>query len=231
MPLIKYLIYVLKHPVTKEIRYVGYTSKSLKVRLRYHYYELEKKGYSHKRHWLRSLPKKAIIEKIDECYDLDTVKAKEQFYISLYPNLVNSTTGGESNKVLCEDVRKRIGEKMKGKLVGERNPMFGKKRPDLKARNLTNNPMNNPDVKKKAADKLREMYNTPEYKEIHCKSQKTRKSVVKIGMDGVVLKTYPSIKRVTEDGFDSSCVSDCCNGIYKQHKGFKWAFALHEKAA
>jgi hypothetical protein len=230
MPPVRYLIYVLKHPVSKEVRYVGYTSKSLKHRLSYHYYDLNKPSYSHKKHWLRSLYEKAIIEQIDVCFDLDTVRAKEQFYISMFPNLVNSTTGGESNKVLSEEVKKRISDKMKGKLVGDKNPMFGKKRPDLKKRNLSNNPMSDPEVRLKSGNRLREMYNTPEYRELHCKSQKTRTPVQKIDFSGNVLKVYPSLCKVIEDGFGKKEVAAVCKGKQRQHKGFLWSY-LDEKAA
>lgn len=230
MPSIQYLIYVLKHPVTKEVRYVGYTSKSLEERLRYHYYDLKKQGYSHKKYWLQSLPEKAIIEKIDECFDLETVLTKERFYISFYPNLVNSTSGGESNKVLCDNVRQRIGEKMRGKLTGEKNPMFGKERPDLKARNITNNPMSNADVRLRMAKTLTEKYNTPEYKELHRKNQKAIKPVKRMDFSAVVIEVYPSIHEAANDGFARNCISDCCKGKYKQHKGFLWSYA-DEKAA
>jgi hypothetical protein len=226
---VRYLIYVLKHPITKEVRYVGYTSKSLKSRLNYHYYELKKPGYSHRRHWLRSLPQRAIIEKIDECYDLETVLSKERFYISLYPNLVNSTSGGETNKVLCDEVRKRISQMMKGKLVGEKNPMFGKKRPDLKLRNLHNNPMGNLETRERNGKTLKAKYNTPEYLDIHCKAQKTRTAVVRKDVEGNILKTYPSIRKVEADGFGRKEVKKVCDGEHKQHKGYLWSYAV-EKA-
>lgn len=225
MSSVQYLIYVLKHPVSKEIRYVGYTSKSLKHRLAYHYYDLKKPESSHKKNWLRSLPKKAIIEQIDACYDLDTVRAKEQFYISMFPNLVNSTTGGESNKVLCPEVRKRISDKLKGKMVGEKNPMFGKKRPDLKKRNLTSNPMNNPEIRQKSGSRLREMYSTSEYREIHRQLQRTIVPVICKDMEGNVVKTYPSMRSVMQDGFGKKEVALVCRGKYKQHKGFLWFYA------
>ena len=39
---------------------------------------------------------------------------------------------------------------------------------------------------------------------------------------GEVLKEYPSAKRTENHGFDSTNVIRCCNGKYKQHKGYIW---------
>jgi hypothetical protein len=55
-------------------------------------------------------------------------------------------------------------------------------------------------------------------------SEKHSKKVYQYTLDGKLVKVYDKIKNVIEDGFDESCVSLCCNGKNKKHKGFKWYF-------
>lgn len=41
---------------------------------------------------------------------------------------------------------------------------------------------------------------------------------------GEVLQTYESARLAESDGFESSCISLCCNGRQKRHKGYAWRF-------
>lgn len=95
---IRIKVYCLKHPDTLEIRYVGITSKSLSKRLSKH---LDNAKYTkHNKHlcnWINSIlknDKNPIIEIIEEV-DYNIWQEKERYYISHYPNLLNSTEGGE----------------------------------------------------------------------------------------------------------------------------------------
>lgn len=91
-------IYVLKHPVTLEIRYVGKTVRSLSRRLGNHI--ANAKGNRHNRHlsnWILSIlksGKRPIIELIEEC-DYNVWKEREKYWISQFPNLINLTIGGD----------------------------------------------------------------------------------------------------------------------------------------
>lgn len=42
--------------------------------------------------------------------------------------------------------------------------------------------------------------------------------------DGCLVKVYSHGVKVAEDGFVPSCVSLCCKGINKQHKGYTWMY-------
>ena len=42
--------------------------------------------------------------------------------------------------------------------------------------------------------------------------------------DGVVVKQYESIKSATKDGFTGCCISNCCSGRDKTHKGYSWMY-------
>lgn len=38
------------------------------------------------------------------------------------------------------------------------------------------------------------------------------------------VKQYKCLNDCKYDGFQTSCVSQCCNGIRKSHKGYRWWF-------
>ena len=56
------------------------------------------------------------------------------------------------------------------------------------------------------------------------------KTSKKVGQykEGNLIKEYPSLSSVTEDGFCVSGVSLCANGKQKSHKGFEWNFILYQ---
>lgn len=91
-------IYVLKHPDTLEIRYVGKTVRSLSRRLGNHI--ANAKGNKHNKHlsnWILSIlntGKRPIIELIEEC-DNSVWEERERYCISQYSNLINLTEGGD----------------------------------------------------------------------------------------------------------------------------------------
>lgn len=94
-------IYVLKHPDTLEIRYVGKTIRSLSRRLGNHI--ANAKGNKHNKHlsnWILKileLNRKPIIELIEEC-DYLVWGDREKYWISQYTNLINLTEGGDGCK-------------------------------------------------------------------------------------------------------------------------------------
>lgn len=51
------------------------------------------------------------------------------------------------------------------------------------------------------------------------------KRVVQYNLDGSIVKVWDSIRIAEkEGGFDSSAISKCCKGKYKNHKGFLWKY-------
>lgn len=91
-------IYVLKHPDTLEVRYVGKTVRSLSRRLGNHI--ANAKGNKHNKHlsnWILSIlkeNKRPIIELLEICQS-NNWQEREQYWISQFPNLINLTTGGD----------------------------------------------------------------------------------------------------------------------------------------
>lgn len=92
------LIYGLKDPISKEIRYVGKTTVGFK-RINSHFRDSKEiKKKTHKACWIRSLlsknlePEVVILEKSN---DFNTLNQKETYWITKFKNLTNHTLGGE----------------------------------------------------------------------------------------------------------------------------------------
>lgn len=94
-------IYVLKHPDTLEVRYVGKTVRSLRRRLGNHI--ANAKGNKHNKHlsnWILSIlkeNKRPIIELLEVC-SYKIWQQREQYWIKQFPNLINLTDGGDGCK-------------------------------------------------------------------------------------------------------------------------------------
>ena len=39
-------------------------------------------------------------------------------------------------------------------------------------------------------------------------------------------KVYPSVRAVAEDGFNAPSVCECCQGRYKEHRGYTWSYVI-----
>ena len=79
-------IYILKCPISGEIKYVGLTRVSLEHRLHLHLKE-NVKGLTHKINWIKSLKKqglKPLIEEIDSSSNLEELCKKEIYWIQYY---------------------------------------------------------------------------------------------------------------------------------------------------
>ena len=91
-------IYVLKHPDTLEVRYVGKTVRSLSRRLGNHI--ANARGNKHNKHlsnWILKIitkGKKPIIELLEEC-EHSVWQEREKYWISQFDNLINMTVGGD----------------------------------------------------------------------------------------------------------------------------------------
>lgn len=114
-------IYILKDPITGDIKYVGKTYRDENIRLSEHIHDSKrKKGY--KENWIRKLTKKGykpIIEIIDLVKE-DEWQYWEKFYINKFKNeknikLVNIELGGNGSDRISEELRKKLQKKSKTK--------------------------------------------------------------------------------------------------------------------
>lgn len=120
-------VYSLNDPITNEIRYIGYTSSSLKERLRCHIKDMNFKNVNcHKNKWIRKLKLNNLLPIINLIYDNlnreDAIKKEIElisYYKSINYRLTNSTNGGEggagyrfSDKQKKEQSNRQIGKKL-----------------------------------------------------------------------------------------------------------------------
>jgi group I intron endonuclease len=128
----KYSIYVLKDPITFEIRYVGL---SYNVNKRYQEH-ITDKIISYKQRWINTLiknNKKPLLEIIEKDLSLSKAFELEIYYIKEYKNkgfrLTNSTIGGNApmaNKTHTNETKLKMS---KGRL-GINNSFYNKKHSD-----------------------------------------------------------------------------------------------------
>ena len=127
-------IYTLVHPITKEVVYVGQTTKSLSERLKGHYWKLNEANRGERTltplfkylNDLKPLMVEAILLK-----EVDTNEANETeiYYISKYrkinPNLLNEANGGIGGNTISnktDEEKKAIGNKISNILSGKSKP-------------------------------------------------------------------------------------------------------------
>lgn len=140
-------IYTLLHPLSLEIRYIGYTDKPLKIRLDGHINEaVSTKKNTYKLNWIRSILKiglKPVIEILEEVNPKEK-RFWEKYWIAQFRswgfNLVNSTNGGEgiegykhtekTKKLLSDlsigrkvkkEIKEKISKSSKGKIFSEQH--------------------------------------------------------------------------------------------------------------
>ena len=107
----KVKIYILKHPDTLEVRYVGKTVRSLSRRLGNHIDNAKRSRHNkHLSNWILSIlsnGKRPIIELIEEV-DNSVWQEREKYWITQYPNLINLTEGGDGCRGFLHDEATRI---------------------------------------------------------------------------------------------------------------------------
>lgn len=115
-------IYTLKSPIDGRIRYVGKTKRP-KARKREHCYKCYLKRRNRKNNWVKSLLKRGVkpIFEILDYVNYDEIDFYEEYWISQFKcwgfDLVNSTNGGVGLINPSEDIRKKIGDKSRGRTL------------------------------------------------------------------------------------------------------------------
>ena len=117
----KNYIYALKTPTTNEVVYIGKT-KDFKKRLKDHH-RIEKRIRCRLDRWkikMYNLGLKAEMEILMVCDENDNVNEQEKLFIKLFKDkgvdLLNMTEGGDGLQNPSEEVRRKIGEKSKGRI-------------------------------------------------------------------------------------------------------------------
>lgn len=142
-------VYGIIYKITNKINgkcYIGQTTKGFDKRYVYQGEDIEKvykyhltmKKYdNYNEHLFRSIEKYGVdsfevIKVFDVAFSQIELNIKEKFYIKLFKSNerdfgYNINEGGEGNSRPCkEETKIKISKANKGKLLGEKNPMYGK---------------------------------------------------------------------------------------------------------
>ena len=56
------------------------------------------------------------------------------------------------------------------------------------------------------------------------RTERYSKPVLQYTLDGVFVREWKSIAEAGRNGYQQICISKCCRGLNKQHKGFIWKY-------
>ena len=54
--------------------------------------------------------------------------------------------------------------------------------------------------------------------------EKQGKKVYQYTTDNQLVKVWDSLSECVRNGYYNTCITKCCMGVYKQHKGYKWSY-------
>lgn len=86
---------------------------------------------------------------------------------------------------------------------------------------------NRPENKQKVSKRMRDLYTkNPEWRYSLTKNahEVNKKPIVQCDLQGNIIRSYSYIQETKDFGFNPRCVSDCCRGTHKTHKGFIFRF-------
>jgi group I intron endonuclease len=224
---IKYTIYKLIDPETNEVRYIGLTFNNLKQRLKSHCSE---KSKSHKSNWVQSLRKrglKPIIESIeDNISSYDDVCEREIYYIEKYKSeghrLTNMASGGNKNKKMSDETRKKMSESAKNRnfklvLSDDTKKILSEKAKERFEKDFERERL-------RVSNKKYEDSKTEEQKK-HDILIQNPKSVLQYDKDMNLINEYLSLReaeRITN--VSRSNIIKCCKNKVKSAGGYIWKY-------
>jgi group I intron endonuclease len=190
-------------------QYIGST-KSFCYRFSKHKSDLRKNkhhSYLLQRSWNKYGCESFEFRILEEISDPVLYKKREQHYLDVGPceyNIDKIVNKGMLGKKLSEKAKLLIGEANKA-LCGERNHMHGKFG-ELHHNYGKKMPQNG------RSGKDHKNYGKPSY---------NRKVVLQFDLNGNLIKEFPSLKQASEElGIHKNYIGPCCNGRYKQARGF-----------
>ena len=188
-----------------------------------HHYHLKKldSNYHGSGHIIKQIYKKRpqTLKEVylKTCYSQEELDEWEQYYIKFYntlwPNGYNLTEGGNGG-VPCEETRRKISNANKGKLIGKKNPFYGKHHSE--------------ENKIKWSEKKKGKHISEETRIKLSKSNtngKCSKKVLQFTLDGEFIREWPSVMECSRNGYDFRNISACCRGERKSAYGYKWCYA------
>jgi group I intron endonuclease len=226
---IKYTIYKLIDPTDDNIRYIGLTFNDLKLRLKSH---LSEPGKSHKIYWINKLKKqglKPIIESVEENISTHEIACEREIYYieyfkSIGCDLTNMATGGNKNKKMSDETKKKMSESQK-----ERYKYFKitlsdctKKKMSVSTKERFENLQER--EKLRISNKRYENSKSTEQRLNDILIQNPKK-IYQYDKDMILISEYPSIRdaeRKTE--LSRGNISKCCKHKVTYVGGYVWRF-------
>ena len=211
----KTYIYILRHPETFKIKYVGKTN-NIKRRFAQHKSKkcLEKTGSKKLASWILKLISNSmlpIMEIIEEC--TDNWAERERYWISYYANsdLCNLSEGGEG-------VGHNASTKSKIK-----HALTGRKRSDKEKQAISVAMKGKKRGKYSTSNGHKERYKDPEERKKH--SIKLRKKVGQYNLEKNLIQEFESAREASRQlSIDCGSISRCCLGKNKSAGGYIWKY-------
>lgn len=111
----------------------------------------------------------------------------------------NKIRKANTGAIFTEEHRKNLSNALKGNMVGEKNPMYGKP---------------------KSAVTIQRQYDSHRYQ---------MKPIIQKGLDGNILNTFFSMHEATRvTGVNRNCIKACAEGRQSSSKGFLWEYANNQ---
>ena len=229
-----YIIYSLSSSDKPDIiRYIGYTGRKTTDRVKEHIRESECRNpvgkKTHKENWIQKclrLNESIIFNIIEDNISSDQIEEREIYYIKYFKEkgypLVNATGGGDGQKHMSEETKRKISLSRKGIKLSQahkdvlRLASTGKKQTEEVCVKMSKS------LTGKNAGKTQ----SEEIKNHLRNISTTKKSVIQFSLNGGYQNTFSSLKEafVTTGIYQTSIVK-CCKNIYKNAGGFLWKFS------
>jgi group I intron endonuclease len=218
-------IYAIIHPITKEIKYIGKTKKSLGLRLSAHLYESKvAKEKTHKHNWILKCTREGLRPEIilleecneDEWQELE-IKWINKFKSKALTNTAEGGLGGCGKTLSAEHKAKIKATLLEGIRSGRINNMNPSRIEKLRKSRTGFK------VSESTKQKLREI-NTGKTQSYETKLKKSR-GVYQYDLDGNLIMEHLSLREAAKFVSGSrGNISNVCCGRSKTHKGFIWKY-------
>lgn len=223
-----YNIYKLLDPITKELVYIGVTTKSIYQRLAGHIHEAyhRNRHFCQKQDYIKQLFEQGLVPLVELIENTDDIN-REKYWIDQYKPKFNLMFNFDSQYANFISNMKSI-EIYQYDLDGTFIQSWKSSTEAAKRLNLdTTNICSAISGKRRQCGgfmwKSYKVSKTTAYKKVIY-----MKPVYMYDKSGNYLKEFPSARHVGS-GFSFKCISRCCNGDLKSHKGYKFSFEKHSK--
>lgn len=223
------IIYILSDPETNQIRYIGKTSKFLKIRLGWHIQASKNEHKTYVQKWIKSLLDKGQIPKIIQLQEVNEneIDLAEKKWIKLFKsigcNLTNLTEGGDgtlglpspwTGKILSEEHKRKISEKTKGLRRSPKTEFKKGQIPWIKGKHINVGKSHSEEIRKKISEALKGKSKSEEARKNMSEAKKGKPALNK------GKKCSPEICRK---------ISERMKGRIPWNKGIPWSKEIKEK--